>query len=125
MTTPTVEQPQTLRCQKCPTVFFGSRPDLNMSVGAQARTFGWIVWSGTTIGGRAETRQFCPRCAGNVPPPETDGPSWDAVCDTCDASAGEEWEDEGPLSEDDVASWKSDHQCEPSVRVIRPQAAKS
>lgn len=114
------ETTQTIRCQKCPNRYTGSRPDLHMSASAQARALGW---TGKTIGGREETRRFCPACSGRTEPPETDERGWDALCETCDASASEDWADEAPLSEDDVATWKFDHQCEPNVRLIRPLEA--
>lgn len=28
-----------------------------------ARAAGWIVWQGTTYGGRADVAEFCPACA--------------------------------------------------------------
>lgn len=121
----TATMPRTeIRCQNCPAVFQGSRTvDLGMSDAGGARVAGWIVWSGTTIGGREESRTFCPRCAGRTPEPEEVEPGWDAVCDTCDAQASEDWSDEVPLSEEDVDAWKSDHRCEPYIRKIRPEVA--
>ena len=52
-------------------------------------------------------------------------PSWDAVCETCDASMGEEYvDDEGPFDEKTAEDWKRDHECEPVVRLVPPTTKK-
>lgn len=49
-------------------------------------------------------------------------PSWDAVCETCDASLSEEWAEDGPcFTEADAKRWESDHECQPAVRLIGPR----
>lgn len=86
----------------------------------------------------------CPRCAQSRPLFETpaewgnanpllcspcwqaeavdvDQPGWDARCYTCDATATEEWEEEGELDRADVARWQLDHRCDPDVHLIAPQ----
>lgn len=47
-------------------------------------------------------------------------PSWDVICDTCNASMSDEWGDAVALYEDDAQLWKAEHRCEPSVRIIPP-----
>lgn len=86
----------------------------------EARAKGWIVWTGTTMGGEQTTRIYCPVCCGRT---EADEPGWDAECRTCDARMSDEsWDDEdGPYSEEDARNWKSDHQCEPDVALITPE----
>lgn len=111
-----------IRCQKCSTRFSSAETDLGMPEEPQARVAGWAVWSGKTMGGRDETRVFCPRCYGRTPMPER--PGWDAVCDTCDVHASEDWSDDVPLSEEDVEAWRSEHRCESSVRVIDPETVR-
>ncbi|TYK45194.1 hypothetical protein [Actinomadura decatromicini] len=111
-----------IRCQNCPRTFDNPRAGSHsLPAPDAARVAGWTVWSGTTLGGEQVKRVFCPRCAGRVPEPEEDDPTWDAVCHTCDARATEEWEDEVPLSEEDVCAWRDDHRCEPDVEKIRPE----
>jgi hypothetical protein len=84
-----------------------------------ARTAGWIVWTGTTIGGNETTRIYCPACAGRKDP---EPPSWDAECRTCDARMSDDaWDAEDPFTEKDARNWESDHQCESDVRVIKPE----
>ncbi|MFE3449653.1 hypothetical protein ACFXJ8_12025 [Nonomuraea sp. NPDC059194] len=55
----------------------------------------------------------------------SDVPSWDAVCETCDSSMKEEWEDAPrPFTEDDAQLWKEEHRCQPLVRLISPDQRK-
>lgn len=115
-----------IRCQNCPRTFDNPRAGSHsLPAPDAARVAGWTVWEGTTLGGERVKRVFCPRCAGRVEPPDPDAdePGWDAVCETCDARATEEWDDEVPLSEEVVDAWKSDHRCEPDVRKIRPEVS--
>lgn len=54
------------------------------------------------------------------------GLSWDAVCDTCDSSMSEEWEEDGShYSEDDAKEWMREHRCQPIVRIISPTRKRS
>lgn len=113
-----------IRCQNCPRTFDNPHAGSHsLPAPDAARVAGWTVWEGTTLGGKQVKRVFCPRCAGRTPDLDEVEPGWDAVCDTCDAQASEDWSDEVPLSEEDVDAWRSDHRCEPYIRKIRPEVA--
>ncbi|MBG0830542.1 hypothetical protein HS041_22530 [Planomonospora sp. ID67723] len=54
----------------------------------------------------------CPACV----------PSWEAVCDTCDVSMADDWEDDGDrFTEAAAKNWKSQHRCAPRVRITPPK----
>ncbi|MFI6594907.1 hypothetical protein ACIBHX_01595 [Nonomuraea sp. NPDC050536] len=86
-----------------------------------ARSAGWVVWEGLTLGGQHVKRVYCPVCRGVAEPTQAEL-SWDAVCQTCDCRMSEEWGDdeEGPFTENDADQWKADHRCEPWVDKIQP-----
>lgn len=120
-----------LRCQRCRTVYRRPEGAQFMSDAAAARAVGWTVWEGQTIGGREDRRVFCEACAGRTDITDqaqaeaaqvlAKATTWDAKCNTCDATATEEWAEDLPLSEKDVKNWKSDHQCEPWVELVKPK----
>ena len=103
------------QCQNCPRSTAASE--------IAARAARWIVWSGTTIGGKETTRIFCPTCAGREAQ-DAHPPTWDAECATCHwrMSDADDWEDDDePYTEKDARNWETDHQCEPDVRLITPE----
>lgn len=88
-----------------------------------ARTAGWIIWSGTTRSGAESTAIFCPTHTGKTSETDTavdEETGWDAECDTCMTNA----------ATDDLAfdgtkqaaeEWADDHVCESSTRTIPPK----
>lgn len=113
-----------IRCQKCRTTYRKPEHAQRMSDAAAARAVGWTVWDGQTIGGRQDRRVFCVICAGRTEVTDqalAKATTWDAKCNTCDATATEEWAEDLPLSEDQVKEWKSDHRCEPWVELVKPE----
>lgn len=116
-----------IRCQRCRTTYRKPEGAQHMSDAAAARAVGWTVWEGQTIGGREDRRVFCVICAGRTDITDqalAKATTWDAKCNTCDATATEEWAEDLPLSEEDVKRWKSDHQCEPWVELVKPKVVQ-
>jgi hypothetical protein len=106
-----------IRCQNCPMVFTHLIGEHSGSAPTAARAQGWVIWAGSTLGGREETKVLCPWCAGRITEPQR----WNARCETCGAEASEcdEYEDE-PFTLEDAKRWKEDHECEPDVRLVQP-----
>lgn len=106
------------QCQNCPRATTASE--------ISVRVVGWIIWTGTTIGGQDTTRIYCPTCAGREAQ-DPHPPTWDAECATChwrmsDADDwARDWDDDAPYTERDAQSWKRAHECVPDVRLITPE----
>lgn len=92
-----------------------------------ARTRGWRIWSGETVGGTSAEFRLCPLCAGNATArQQQEIAGWDAECETCDYSLRDQMADDnedGPFTEKDARDWMSDHECEPMTHLIRPASA--
>lgn len=125
MNTPTLE-PTVIRCLACRAKYVDRQGSdkLRLPEEDAARASGWIVWSGTTMGGRPSRQVFCPPCSGRSPEPHDAEPeaeqSWDAYCRTCDTHASDEYGYEKPFTEADAKAWRSDHRCEPDVEIVDP-----
>jgi hypothetical protein len=50
-------------------------------------------------------------------------PPWDAECETCKATIGDDWKRSAPYSEGDANAWIAEHECEPVTRLIPPPSA--
>lgn len=112
-----------LQCQFCPRFYDKVQRHL---LEAAARTAGWMVGEATSLSGKHIRRVVCPVCLGRTSGADEPLPSWDARCRTCDSSASEEWADDETapvhISEKDARNWALDHECEPWVDLIKPEA---